>query len=1001
MPIKSRTFATASLLLCGACSGLLAAPGGHYSVHAWTTGDGLPGSSITAMTRTRDNYLWLGTLYGLVRFDGIRFTTFDQNNTPGLNNSSIVYLFEDSQDNLWLGTLNSGIAVVRDGRVSSQIIAPGSRQAPVSQACEDSTHAIWLCTQDGQLTRHPSGALDGPNVTSNYFNNCRAVIAKDTGPVWVGTTNGLFSIDPAECQITDTPKKVRADSVTNVDFLLASSGDGFWCLADGRIQKWASGHLQRDFGPYPWDQQLTRVISACEDQDGNLVVGTYGDGVYWFDADGGYSHINSAQGLTHDSVLSLTVDREGCLWVGTNGGGLNRVKRSLFEVWKGTEGKTVQSVAEDDQGGLWVGYNGGGANGAVNYWKNDVRRQYLTAQDLYAIRSVFVDRDQNVWAGTWGAVPWASVLLQFQNGQFQSVPGSSAVSAIFQDRNGLLWVGTEVGLVSWDRQNWKIFTTQDGLSSDAVRAIADDTNGNLWIGTAGGGLNCLRDGKITPLRMDPALPGEDISALLVDHEGVLWIGTRGRGLERFHDGKWARCTTDNGLIGNSVSYLLEDGQDSLWIGSNAGLMRVRRQALNDFAGGLATYAPCRAYGTPDGLPTSECTFGSQPAALRAHDGKLWFPTIKGLAVLDPSRLVPNTNPPPVVIESILVEGVEQNTNGLRAKSTRSVTIPARKERLDIQYTSLNLASPDQVRFKYRLEGYETAWREVGRAEVGDIATAHYSRLPPGDYYFQVTACNEDGVWNPSGASFAVTVLPPFWRTPSFIITVSLCLLGVIVAIVHYFSTQKLQRQLEGLRQQQALEKDRSRIARDIHDQLGASLTQVSMLGEMVEIDKDSPVEVGNHARQISQTAREVTRALDEIVWAVNPSNDTLEGLVNYICSTPRIISPSQTCATGSKSRPACPTPPFPRKSAITSSSPPRNPSPTSSATPTPPPRGYACVWTPAPLLWKFRTMAAASPASRGKKLVPETDCATCANGWRTLAAHFPSPPRPKAAPSSA
>jgi signal transduction histidine kinase len=207
-----------------------------------------------------------------------------------------------------------------------------------------------------------------------------------------------------------------------------------------------------------------------------------------------------------------------------------------------------------------------------------------------------------------------------------------------------------------------------------------------------------------------------------------------------------------------------------------------------------------------------------------------------------------------------------------------MTIPAGRERIEIQYTSLNLRAPERARFRYRLEGHESSWTEVGNSRE-----ARYSRLPAGEYRFQVTACNEDGVWNEAGSALPVRVLPPFWLTWWFLAASAGALLGMVVLTVHRVSTQRLQRQLEQLRQQEAIERDRARIARDIHDQLGASLTQVALLGEMVETDKDLPEEVGHHARQISQTARETTRVLDEIVWTVNPSNDTLEGLINYVC----------------------------------------------------------------------------------------------------------------------
>ena len=440
-------------------------------------------------------------------------------------------------------------------------------------------------------------------------------------------------------------------------------------------------------------------------------------------------------------------------------------------------------------------------------------------------------------------------------------------------------MATQSGLARWDSENWRIFTKRDGLSSLTIQAIADDGDGNLWVGTQAGGLNRLRDGQCTAFRKQEkeGLPSDEISSLYLDEQGVLWIGTS-IGLARFHEGKWTRYSTREGLISNNIGYLLEDAEGYLWIGSKAGLMRISKLALNNFANGLTNSISCRAYGKADGLPTGECTFGSQPAACRTSDGKLWFPTIKGLASVNPAELNRNTNPPPIVIESILIEGHLQNTNGLRAALPDSLTLSPGEERLEIDFTSLNLAAPERAQFRYRMQEHEKAW-----IEAGNTRAAHYSKLPPGHYKFEVTACNEDGVWNESGTSLAITILPPFWRTWWFLTIVTVCLLGLIIGSVHYVSTQKLQRQLSDLRQQEALEKERARIARDLHDQLGANLTQVALLGELAEADKDNPQEIEAHAKQISQTARDTTHALDEIVWTVNPSNDTLDGLINYLC----------------------------------------------------------------------------------------------------------------------
>jgi ligand-binding sensor domain-containing protein/signal transduction histidine kinase len=877
MPNHRWTLAAAWLLLCVLSSGIWAASntvlraGARYSIDVWETDNGLPQNSVIAMTQTRDGYLWVGTLNGLARFDGIRFTVFDENNTPGLNSSRIVKLFEDSQTNFWIGTETAGTVLVKDGRlINPPELALGGAERRLAAVCEDSEGAVWLYNRNGELYRYWNGRFAPVFMGQFGPSNCRAVIAESGGPVWVGT-------DQRQSAIGTGRSELRAD---RLDFLLASRRGGYWRLANGVVQKWTTREktnlLERDFGSYRWTN--APVSAACEDREGNLLVGTLGAGVFWFDSEGKATCLSTNEGLSHNLVLSLHVDREGTLWVGTDGGGLNRVKQQVFDVLEETRGLTVQSSCEGGQGELWIGFNTIGPNASgAGLWKEGVLQRFGSDQGLMnsSVRAVFADRFRRVWAGTLGG------LFQWQDGHFQRVTGGraihAAVWAIHEDRRGRLWLGTQGGLVRWDEGGEKVFTTRDGLSSDSIRAIADDAEGNLWVGMEGGGLNRMRDGQFTSYHKQDGLPSEKVTSLYPDDEGVLWIGTSS-GLARLRGDKWTRYTTREGLVSNSVGYIMEDGQGNLWIGSNAGLMRAPKKALNDFANGMTTFIPCRAYGKRDGLPIAECTSGSQPGACHARDGTLWFPTIKGLVSVNPARLNPNTNPPPVVIESVLIDGQSINAASVRAVWPQAVTVPASKERVEIHYTSLNLGAPDLARFQYRLEGHETDWIEAGETRV-----ARYSKLPPGRYRFQVTACNEDGIWNETGDAVAFIVEPPFWRTWWFLSAAAACLLGTIMAVVHYLSTQRLHRQLESLRQQEALQKDRARIARDMHDQVGASLTQLSLLGELVESDKNAPEEVEVHARQISQTAQETTRALDEIVWTVNPSNDTLDGLITYVC----------------------------------------------------------------------------------------------------------------------
>lgn len=870
-------------IILGACLGLILAKAGaadelvapRYSIRKWDVDHGLPSSSIGCMIQARDGHLWLGTIEGLARFDGLTFQVFDSDNTPGLSSGAIVHLFEDSRANLWIGTAGGVTVRLKQGRVHSvpglAVAAPERR---LVSACEDAGGIVWLYNANGDVWRVAS---DDAPATPHFIQDEKglgtplSIVRELDGPLWIATSRGQYALETSVA--ADQLQLPVAYSVPagRLDRLVPSARGGYWRLAFPEVQLWATNHLVRRVANYPWRFQ---PVTAAEDREGNLVVGTLGGGVFWVSPAGTVRSLSTPEGLSHNFVLSVLVDREGVLWVGTDGGGLNRVKRQPFRVVPGSEERAVQTVTEDREGTLWFGATRGGLNfsrGGAGPFTPD-----LTPGS--GVSAAFADRDGVLWVSS----EIANLLRRAPgtNSTFVRPPGAALLpgkaTVIHQDRAGALWFGSQDGLLRFEQNEWKLFTTSNGLSSDHITALADDVAGNLWVGTRRGGLNQYRQGQFTSLRRSDGLPGDDITGLLADAQGVLWVSTSS-GLGRGQDGKWTRCSLREGLLTERLSYLLEDANQNLWIGSDKGLLRVSKSALNDFAAGRITLIPCRAYDREDGLLTSACRVNSQPAAWRGSNGTLWFATQKGLVALNPSQLQANTNPPEVTIDAVLVN---EDPAGAKFSTTflgRTLQLRPGDERLQIHYSSRNLGAPDRVRFRSRLDGFEKDWTESATKE------ARYTKLPAGQYTFRVSAANEDGVWNEAGASLAIVVQPPFWSTWWFLGVSAVVLFGLVAGGVHYFSTQKLQRQLALLHEKEALEKERARIARDIHDQVGASLTQVALLGELVQADKDSPADLVEHSQQIQQTARETTRALDEIVWTVNPQNDTLEGLVNYVC----------------------------------------------------------------------------------------------------------------------
>ena len=444
--------------------------------------------------------------------------------------------------------------------------------------------------------------------------------------------------------------------------------------------------------------------------------------------------------------------------------------------------QVAKSVALDATNGLWVAFNSHG----LAYWQTNSATSYGIGTSSNAW-TVLVDRHQHIWAGSRG-----EGLFQFASDYFQPVFEAQKIGreifVLYEDRAGKLWAGGENGLGNYDGTNWNFLTARDGLPASPVRALAEDARGTLWIGSERDGLFQLNTGKISSI---PS-PVNDISCLLADPDGGLWVGTSGHGLARFFQGDWARYSPTNGLTSDDIGYFIKDELGNLWVGSYEGLLRV---AFTNTPAGAPKIISCRTF------LTRECSAGAQPAAARTQAGKLFFPTIAGVMAVNPADLKPNTNSPPVVIESVLVDGVEQKANALSAAWNGVIKLAPENEQLDVQFASLNFSAPKNTatgaRFKYRLEGRDKNWTDIGSERV-----AHFNKLPSGEFIFHVIACNEDGIWNETGASLAVTVEPPFWRKPSFVAAGVLVLLGALAGIIYLSSTAKLKRQLRAARQKE-------------------------------------------------------------------------------------------------------------------------------------------------------------------------------------------------------
>lgn len=840
--------------------------GPHYFTRTWQVEQGLPQNKVTAVVQTRDGYLWVGTYGGLARFDGIHFTVYNDNNTPELRSSRITSLFEATDGTLWIGTESGEVTQYKDGRFAAVPLRANWSGGKIYAITEDDAGDVWLLNEAGELARVRDGKVLSPS--SGTVTNVVSLARGSDGTVWV-EREGVVSALKAG----GLTRELSASGY--VQGFCAARGGGFWVASNGGIRKWKDGQWVADLGAAPWGASI--VPNLLETSSGALAGGTGGtpgDGL-WLVFPGQTNtpalHFNHTDGLPSDWVISLWEDREKNLWCGT-GAGLVVIRPNNLETvappdkWKNCP---VLSVLPAPDGALWVGTEGAGLYRLQNGgWTNFNAAQGIRNPNVWSLAA---DGAGNIWAGTWGGG-----LFKQKDDAFDFAPGMENLllpmpALLFLGDE--LWIGTPFGALRYQEGMFKRLDEIAGRPFGDVRAIARDKSGTLWFGTAGGGLVRMQNGNFSRFEKTNGLSSDFVECLHFADDGALWIGTFGGGLDRFKDGKFSVINREQGLPNGVIGHIEVDGRGFFWMSSYDGILRASERDLNRCADGEIAEVPLLTYGVNEGMPTLECSEGMQSAGCKTADGRLWFATAKGLVVVDPAGVKTNPRPPPVRIEEMLVDD-KKFADGNTAEPLK---IPPGRHRIEFEYTGLSFVAPEKVRFKCRLNPLETGWVDAGAKRA-----ATYNYIPPGAYSFQVTACNNDGVWSETGASLAFEALPFFWQTTWFHVLGGVATALAAGGLVWFDTRRRLRRRLERAERQRDIERERSRIAQDIHDDLGAQLTRITMMSESARDERANPERARSGLEKIYHTARELTRSMDEIVWAVSPRHDTLESLATYL-----------------------------------------------------------------------------------------------------------------------
>ena len=819
----------------------------QFGHEVWLTEHGLPQNTVHAIAQTPDGYIWIGTEEGLARFDGVKFTVFDKQNTPAFKSNYIKTLLADRQGALWIGTAQ-GLVRMLNGKFTVFTRDEGLPSETIQAIHEDREGNLWVATATG-LGLFKSGGLTTFTTKERLISgSIQALFEDSNGALWIATPYGVGRVKDGNF----TNYAVRDGLGSNSVRAIQQDRDGLlWFGSLGGLTSFNGSrfttYTNRDGLPND------RIISLQADRDGGLLIGTAG-GLCRF-INGRFSGFSRGEALSTSTILSLLEDREGNLWIGTESGGINLLKDTKFTTYtvkNGLSNDLVKAIHEDQQGNTWIGTDGGG----LNLLKNGKLTVYSTRDGLSSnvVLALFSDNAGNLWAGT------PDGLNRFNQGKFTTYTSADGlanndVRSIYVDHRGNLWIGTRGGLTRMRNGVFKTFTEVDGLPNDLITTLYEDTRGNLWIGTFGG-LGRLTNEEFTTFTTRDGLSSDAVISLHEDSDGTLWIGTNGGGLNRMKDGKFTAYTTSNGLLDDVVYRILEDGKNNLWLSCRKGIFHISKKELDEFAKGLiASIAPV-AYGTADGMMTRECSGGGDPAGWKGTDGKFWFPTIKGVAMIDPERIKTNSHAPPVVIEQIRIDDKS-------FAPSEPLELPAGTTRFDLYYTAPSFVAPEKVRFKYKLEGFDNDWIDSGTRRI-----AYYTNLRPGTYTFRVIASNNDGVWNETGAAFSLYLKPYFYQTYWFY---AVCLLALVMLawLVFWLRVRGMQAQFG------AVLAERTRIAREIHDNLAQEMSGISVQLEVVA--RTMPPEAGTAMTHLDRARRQVRHGIAEArryVWELR--SPTLE-----------------------------------------------------------------------------------------------------------------------------
>ena len=874
-------------------------------IKTYTTADGLAHNVVNRVKRDSRGFLWFCTREGLSRFDGYGFTNYGIE--QGLPSAIVHDLLETREGDYWVATAAGLCRFNPLGRpLQPSIKNPGDTPNPMFTAYypdedersklilslfQDRAGVIWCGTGNGlyrlEVADHAVKLtpidLGMPSHFESKFIDC--LLEDRMGTLWIGSRVGLYRRLPDARVEAYTHRDGLPDTL--VHSLLEDRRGNIWvATAQGWLFRLvpdpvpgrnivARAYSKKDGLPSWWINQLFQA------KDGVIWAGSVAGLIEFVptpdNSDFRFRAYDRAHGFSYQGVESIEEDRNGNLWVATSGGGVAKVSRSGFTAFGRSDGFFWASTILKTRAGELLVIGGPGSEGGYLNRFDGERFKWVRVRCLEPIyttwgwnQTALQDRAGEWWIASLGGVfrfPKMTNLEQLATIKPKAIYttrdglAANVILRLFEDSHGDVWIGSAGhgvrpnGLSRWERgaDVFHHYTEQNSLPSFErfyVSSFEEDRTGNVWIGFSGeGGLVRYRDGRFTPFTTSDGLPSGQIRNMLVDDAGRLWLATSRGGLSRIDDPAaehptFNTYTTANGLSSNEIASVSEDQWGRIYFGTGRGIDRL------DPATGRIKH-----YESHDGLP-----LGQIESSLRDNQGTLWFSSFTTGLV----RFVPEPDPPPlpppILITGLLIAGDPRPISALGEVALAPLELGPSQNQLQIDFVALGFSPGEGLRYQYMLEGAGQDW-----SPLTEHRSVNFANLAPGGYRFLVRAVNAEGVFSEVPASFSFRLLSPIWQRWWFIAIVA-GLAGVVAFALYRYRVARL---LE-------LERVRTRIATDLHDDIGSSLSQIAIMSEVVRQQVGGENQrVGHPLSVIAGTSRELVDSMADIVWAVNPKRDHL------------------------------------------------------------------------------------------------------------------------------